>query len=277
MNTLPILAEVKTANAKKEEISRRIKTLQEQKDSLGLFKGKEKKALQEQIEQLYGTLSNAEKEVSRLQDRVKAEKAPFEQKVRDAQARISEIEAEFTKERGRVVAKGQFAIPNAVVNGAFTVTPNQLQEHLNRILPNPYKANEVKLQACELHEDLSGTYSIIISDMSVSGDNKNSGVILYLDADDADSPVKSVMVQVLNDREFKQGMTFVSIGSLVLMSFAPNLSQDNAEAVMCSILYSDSSALFGEGDLTVECASYTQVIFGILNLNFVSALIRAKK
>lgn len=83
------LPEVKT----EAQIEAKIQALQQEKSALGIFKGKEKKALQEQIDSLTsGDLEKAK--ASR-----KAAVSPIQAQIDAANARIAEIGKELTKER----------------------------------------------------------------------------------------------------------------------------------------------------------------------------------
>ena len=66
--------------------------LKKQKDSLSLFKGKEKKALQEQIEQL-------DRDLTGVKNRKAEAEKPFLEQIQPLEARIKEIDEEFTKDR----------------------------------------------------------------------------------------------------------------------------------------------------------------------------------
>lgn len=74
------------------EIENQIATKTKEKDSLGFFKGKEKKALQAQIDELNNRLSDAKKakEVAVV---------PFNESIAKLQSRIREIDTELTKDR----------------------------------------------------------------------------------------------------------------------------------------------------------------------------------
>ncbi len=79
-------------NSTVKQIEIQIATLKKEKDALGIFKGKEKKALQEQINGLNDRLATA-----------KAEKdsavAPIQTEINDLNKRIQEIETELSKDR----------------------------------------------------------------------------------------------------------------------------------------------------------------------------------
>ena len=74
------------------DIENQIAAKSKEKDGLGLFKGKEKKALQAQIDDLNGKLSDAKKAKD-------VAVAPINESMAKLQARISEIDTELTKDR----------------------------------------------------------------------------------------------------------------------------------------------------------------------------------
>ncbi len=70
----------------------RIEDTKKKKESLGLFKGKEKKALQEQIEEL-------EKELTAVKESKTNAEKPFLDQIKAHKARIKKIDAELNKNR----------------------------------------------------------------------------------------------------------------------------------------------------------------------------------
>lgn len=85
--------EVLPENSTVKQLENQIATLKKEKDALGLFKGKEKKALQEQIDALTsGDLKKAKANKD-------ATAAPIQAQIDAANARIAEIDAELTKDR----------------------------------------------------------------------------------------------------------------------------------------------------------------------------------
>lgn len=75
-----------------ELLESNISDLKKERDSLGLFKGKEKKALQERIDHLNQKLSAAI-------DSKNSAIAPIQSEIKSLEDRIAEIDEEFTKER----------------------------------------------------------------------------------------------------------------------------------------------------------------------------------
>lgn len=85
--------EVLPENSTVKQLENQIATLKKEKDALGIFKGKEKKALQEQIDALTsGDLKKAKANKD-------ATVAPIQAQIDAANARIAEIDAELTKDR----------------------------------------------------------------------------------------------------------------------------------------------------------------------------------
>lgn len=78
--------------AEKANIQQRIEELTAEKNSLGLFKGKEKKALQEKIDA-------ANLGLKKVSDRIDAAKMEIEKKIEPLQRRITAINTELTKAR----------------------------------------------------------------------------------------------------------------------------------------------------------------------------------
>lgn len=86
-----------------DNIEAHIKKLTEEKSSLGLFKGKEKKALQEQIDQantekkaVQSRMETAKKEI---ETKISSVKSEFQKKISPLQSKIDKINTELTKAR----------------------------------------------------------------------------------------------------------------------------------------------------------------------------------
>ena len=79
-------------NSTVKQLENQIATLKKEKDALGLFKGKEKKALQEQIDNLNGSLTTANTTKNNAV-------APIQAEIDELNKRIKEIETELTKDR----------------------------------------------------------------------------------------------------------------------------------------------------------------------------------
>ncbi|WP_270498063.1 hypothetical protein [Blautia intestinalis] len=275
---MPVFKELKDATVKRNETDEQIVSLSEYQRSLGMFKGKEKKALQAQIDELKAKRADYVELMSKLEETAKSARKPLDDERTSAQRRISEIEAEFKKERGQISrAAGQFTIPNAVVDGKFAITPNILFEHLKSVLPAPYAVEELKPQACDLNEDMAGTLVMFVIDNSIADKNKNTGVNIFIDAAGKDEKIRSIYVRASAERASKYGKVFTIIGSIVVMSLSANISQSDAENAICNIKYSNSSSLYGDDGLIIEAATYSTKLLGIMNVRYQGALIRTGK
>ena len=87
-NTIDSLPE----NNAVKKIEDQIAVLEKEKSSLGLFKGKVKKALQEQIDSLNGRLTTAKTTKNNAV-------APIQSEIDELNKRIREIDEELTKDR----------------------------------------------------------------------------------------------------------------------------------------------------------------------------------
>lgn len=87
-NSINLLPEVSAVNSLEDQIA----TLRKERDSLGLFKGKEKKSLQEQIDSLNSrlTVANTARNTA---------VTPIQAEISNLNKRIREIDAELTKKR----------------------------------------------------------------------------------------------------------------------------------------------------------------------------------
>ena len=92
MNNLTTQIEMLPENNMVEQFESQIEALKKEKDSLGIFKGKEKKALQEQIDRLNDCLAAANTEK-------KNAVAPLKAEIDKLNKRYKEINTELTKDR----------------------------------------------------------------------------------------------------------------------------------------------------------------------------------
>lgn len=84
-------------------LKERIKTLSDKRSTLGLFKGKEKKAIQEQIDQAYAEKKCVEDRMDaakkEIESKIASVKADFQKKISPLQNRVNTISNELTKAR----------------------------------------------------------------------------------------------------------------------------------------------------------------------------------
>lgn len=86
-----------------DNLKERIKTLSDKRSTLGLFKGKEKKAIQEQIDQAYAEKKCVEDRMDaakkEIESKIASVKADFQKKISPFQNRVNTISYELTKAR----------------------------------------------------------------------------------------------------------------------------------------------------------------------------------
>ena len=86
-----------------DNLKERIKTLSDKRSTLGLFKGKEKKAIQEQIDQAYAEKKCVEDRMDaakkEIESKIASVKADFQKKISPLQNRVNTISNELTKAR----------------------------------------------------------------------------------------------------------------------------------------------------------------------------------
>lgn len=87
------------AVAERAVICQKIDSLAQQKSSLGLFKGKEKKALQEQIDALTVQRGEQERVIDAQRAEIDKKIAPVKEELEDLQRTISHIDNELTRDR----------------------------------------------------------------------------------------------------------------------------------------------------------------------------------
>ncbi len=82
-----------------DALNKKIDDLRKQQKSLGLFKGKEKKAIQEEIDRLYPERDNARKVLDADKEEICKRTSPFNTRKREIESRINEIQKELNADR----------------------------------------------------------------------------------------------------------------------------------------------------------------------------------
>ena len=134
-NQIEELKKSKAANPlyeSKKSVESRISSLKTELGSLGLFKGKERKAVHEKIDAAKAELKNLTENIKASEDQYDAQIAPL-------QARISEIDAELKKSRGCVPLAHRNK-PNIFVEGnnELQMSPVELLQYVKEKLPTPF-------------------------------------------------------------------------------------------------------------------------------------------
>lgn len=110
-----------------ERLEKEIDSTKSQMNSLGLFKGKEKKALQSKIDELSSSKSNYSSKWREVEKRIDSDR-------REANKRIREINEEFTKDRGipKMTSVRSLAL---FENGQYVPTVVELLEYNRAVMP----------------------------------------------------------------------------------------------------------------------------------------------
>lgn len=180
--------------------------------SLGLFKGKEKRALQDKIDQVSADITEKkqveEETKQQLQEEIEANKQ-----------RISKIDAEFRKPRGRIATKEKsIAIKDAVIDGKFAITPEQFVDYMRDVIPKPYYL-EPALKIVGTHMGnrlgLEKQYQIGIHDSSVkrSDGNDNTGCVIFIQADSPTDKIQSISLEGSQDLTDETAQMWCKLGS----------------------------------------------------------------
>ena len=116
-----------------------IDDLSRQKQGLGLFKGKEKKAIQEQIDQIQGELGQVNSRISQMEE-------ACSQKLQPLRSRATEIGEELNRSRGRLpMVHGEQL--ELLEGRHFKGSPMEVLRKIQAILPQGYKAGKEEGEA----------------------------------------------------------------------------------------------------------------------------------
>ena len=86
--------------------------------------------------------------------------------------------------------------------------------------------------------------------------------------------IRRIVVQGPYSKYANELKAWCSIGAFVLMSLAPNLSQDDAEQIFCNLALSDSGSWYGEDDVSIEYADYIMLQFQSLVVRNGAAILK---
>lgn len=262
LSSLPI-------SAQKTETQKKISDLEGKQKSLGIFKGKEKKALQIQIDELSVLYS-------RQEDEEKTVQRPLNDIIEKNKKRIAEIEAEFSKSRGQVsVGTGNFAINDVLLEGKFTISPKALGEHLASIIPSPYKFVELKSASSPLAE-FGNQWELCFIKTDEDEKNNNIGLNIYCTAPDEDAPIENIIIEgipAISSTE-KVSRSWVIFGAYIFMSLMAELSLNEAEKIAADLRYTKDCTLWLRNDIRYEYASSEINLLGLLKISKDLLLIR---
>ncbi len=255
LKTLPVTKQ-------KEETTQKIEALKKEQKGLGLFKGKEKKALQEKIDGLDKIFKQQTEEEELL-------KKPLNERIENVKSRLLEIESEFTKSRGAVAASvGGNYIENAIADGKFLISAQKLADHLAAIVPYPYKFVGLKQGGSTLSE-FGPQWEIAF--VKEDEDEKNNSIALniYCTAADESAPIENIIIEGINPLSSgeKVGKSWCIFGSYIFMSLFKDLTQTEAEELVVDFRFGDNRTLWLRDEIRYEYASAEVNLLNIMKLN----------
>lgn len=237
LSSLPVLSEIADAESK-------VKSLNAKLSALGMFKGKEKAAVREQI-------AAAEKKVADLKSRADAEKKPLSTEADNLKKRIGEIDDEFAKDRGRVSLEEStdLSIPDAVVEGKIRVTPKMLANHLGKILPANYAVSFEQNAAPSIEMNAGGA-----TEIDIRKGEEHANVHLYCYGKGGDEPIELLLLEMISNDIVSEDLTdWVVVGSNVLCALTKSDTSKNwAEGLFCDLVDGDASSLGAADGLSIE-------------------------
>ena len=146
--------------ATKNNIEEYIASKKKEMHSLGFFKGKEKRALQEKINDAQAELNNTIANIRAYEDSCDKQIAPL-------QKRIGDINTELTKSRGRIPVVHNEK-PNIFVTGSkeLQISPVELLYFLNEKLPKPFNLKngteeDIINYSKQMHDSFNATQNLL--------------------------------------------------------------------------------------------------------------------
>ena len=258
----------------KKSVEARISSLRAELGSLGLFKRKEKKAIQENIDAAQADLKN-------LTENIKASESQYNAQIAPLRARISEIDVELKKSRGRVPVAHSNK-PNIFIEGSseLQISPVELVQFLIEKLPEPFglktgteediinlskvafeigkvfaglagilggKKQDKSLESDEWKDDpnKAKAYSIYV----FNGDNKTKTSIVC-SAKSTKAPIeKSISFQLDSGFTTNDATDFVKIVSILIFDFLPSTDMSGLQNVLAAGVYgiTDTKGVISDG------------------------------
>lgn len=251
--TLPVLSEIEQQKANLDGLNQTLA-------GLGLFKIKEKKALQSQI--------NAEEtRLNELKERQKREETPLREEFDRHQKRISEITEELTKSRGCIAKKeeNRFIFENAVKDGKLTVTPNMLIGYFNTLSPNTYQASIEEKKEVPLFPELSAWGKVwavsFINPMLPEGEQDIIATSVYLFAETPDSPIQEIVLTA--SREKNEFCDYCKVAADILLALCEDteLTRDHVECILDDVVWNEEHSYYGVSPFRVEHITHFYKMF----------------
>ena len=275
---LPSQEKYEEASSEVRRNKREIELLQKKLLSLGLFKGKEKKEIQEKINNYDSLRKEFEAKAAELEKQKDEDLKKIDLEISNCNMIINLNKAEFEKERGRVEKSNNYLYENAVSDGKFNITVNELYEHLKRVISSPLgltALEPMKSGEIPVGEKAWQTTIVNIMEKDKDGNNTSMGVTYYFVADNVDSPLQFAVInysRIGNKYDIgfttdgKDAENIGRYGAYLLASISSTLSFNRAKTVLASVMVSDKySGYVGDG-LSLEyvnALTHSTAILGV--------------
>lgn len=273
------------AMEEKADLQRRVGQMERDLRAMGLFKFAEKKALRAQIDDLLATMPQID---DRIRQETEAQNAPIYAQIDELDAQIrplsskrqalqtetGDIQNELTKSRGKLDTAGMFELPGAVKDGKFAVTYTEFLEHLERITPAPYQYGIAKEETTRLSSHCAGCRMSIVTDPTLSGDNKNTGTTVYFELEPGTDNIRKILLTGPYDHSASQMRAWCVVGTMILMSLSPETKRETAEEIFADLAFSYESTWYGEHGISVEYADHVLIEVGRFTMRNSCAVIR---
>lgn len=252
----------------KDEIETKILSLNNEKESLGLFKFKEKNLVQGKIDVEKEKLANIDKVIEEqkkaIADKVaedvsaiKAKKDGVAVKKEGILTEIAKINDELSKSRGSIETTGRYAIEGATKDGKFAFTKEALLEKIGFAVGDRYSASKFVEDICKIGGNLGKCWRTRITDPNKGGDNKNTGIDIIVEMNADTETIERIFVEYKGSfTDEKSAAAWADVASAVLMIIEAGISKENAEKIFLNLVFSDSSSWYGEGNTSIEFADY---------------------
>ena len=256
MKDLPISVEL----AKTEK---QIGDLEEEQKALGLFKVKEKKALQEQIDVLEKTRESQKSEENEAKQKILSE-------MEKDQKRVKAIDKEFTMPRGQITKPLEgVTLPNAVVDGKFNFTAREFSDHLGKALSSVLDYKGLSDESCSDFGDFGNQYEVNLCEKSDDEDEESGcGINVYVVAENEDAKVTHIILETTAAQSAGEDSikNWGIVGSYIFMALFGDMQQSEAEKSVVDLRYDSGRTLWTRDGIRYEYAGCVINLMNILSV-----------
>ena len=230
----------------------KIVNAQSEYKKLGLFQGKQKKALQLQIEGDEAHLNELSSIISEIEKSIEYEKAPLLEKESVTASRIAQINEEFSKERGKISDENSNRTDSVVKDGKFTITADEFFAHLSRQISSSIELTEVNRATSVCSIELQSTTTHLLRCSVKNTEKMFGGPSIYVSADNVTNAIEFIFIDFPlhlrrrnDDDEFE-----IAVGGAVLQALS-NASQISAQKEVFLSFYSSYLSGFVPGNSSI--------------------------